>query len=532
MNGLPETFAFILRLYDRAHKQWARHLTGIDRTETKKYLLSIGTLTPAFLFLVVASSAIATLGLLLNSVAVIIGAMLIAPLMGPIILLGFAVARTDIVHGMLAAKSLLIGVLMALVGSYVIVKLSPFIAPTSEILARTQPNLFDLLVAVVSGMVGGYAVVRREVGTVAGVAIATALMPPLAAAGFGLATGDQSIFGGAFFLFLTNMIAISFSAAGMAVWYGFGNFSAPRELLWKTAAGLLVIAILSVPLMHSLDETVSRTLANKQVESLLREEGAEKFWQLGQITTHIDGDQALQVAALVFVPEVDPGAEKRLNQRMSEQLGKAVHLDLNQVLIGEKKPFTAAPPAPTLTAPAELTEAEALRRYLKRFLGLPAAVAEIDAAANALLIQVRPTYTGSLAELMATEKSLAGKLPKWKVTLIPPQSVLPEIHFSHGSDELGKDALATIEEIKWALQRWNIRNVRIEGGSANNETRHGKTLELKRARKPAEIFKAAGIESELAVQTPHHTQATEEKETGRRKFRVAIVSIIPAAKRF
>lgn len=530
MNGRPH-FPLIRRLRTHIVKLWLRHLVGVDRPEAERYVLSIGALTPAFVFLVVASCAIATLGLLLNSVAVIIGAMLIAPLMGPIILLGFAVARTDIGHGIQAGKALVVGVLTALASSYAIVSLAPFIAPTPEILARTQPNLFDLLVAVVSGMAGGYAVVRREVGTVAGVAIATALMPPLATAGYGLATSNQAIFNGAFFLFLTNMIAISFSAAGMAVWYGFGNLRAPRELLWKTFAGLLVLAALSVPLMHSLNETVSRTLTDKKVESILREEGAKKSWQLGHISTSNDNDQVLQVAALVFVPEIDPDAPILLNRHMREQLGKPVHLDLDQVLIGERKPLAVtASPSPVQPMRVELSDADALQRYLKRFLGLPLAAVEIDATANSLAIQVGPTYVGGLAELMAAEKTLAGNLPKWKVTLIPPTLVLPEIHFSQSATELNKDALSSIEEINWALARWKIHNVRIEGAAARDEARKDKTLGLKRAATLAETFKAAGVECEIAARSTSSSLAAEEKEDGRRKFRVATVSIISSRK--
>jgi len=522
---------FLHRLRVQLLRIWKRHTVGIDRQEAEKYVLSIGVLTNAYVFLVVVSSAIATLGLLLNSVAVIIGAMLIAPLMGPIILLGFSIAKTNIVHGILAAKSLLIGVLTALASSYVVVKLSPFIAPTAEILARTQPNLFDLLVAVLSGMAGGYAVVRREVGTVAGVAIATALMPPLATAGYGLATGNQAIFNGAFFLFLTNMIAISFSAAVMAAWYGLGNLNAPRELLWKTVAGLIVIAILSVPLMRSLDETVSRTLTNKNVESILREEGTGKSWQLGQIATRNDDQNVLQVAALVFVPEIDPGATDRLSQRMRGQLGKAVHLDLDQVLIGERKPLVAAIPAP-IQSMRDLSDTEALQRYMKRFLGLPTVAVEIDTAANSLTIQVGQSYAGGLVELMAAEKALAGNLPKWKVTLIPPPADLPEIHFLQGSAELDKDALNIVEEINWALSRWKIHNVRIEGTAASDEMRKDKSLGLKRAGNLAEIFKSAGVSCEIVASTPPSSQAADEKEAGRQKFRVAAVSIISPRMRF
>lgn len=523
---------FLHRLRVQLLRIWKRHTVGIDRREAEKYVLSIGALTPAFVFLVVASSAIATLGLLLNSVAVIIGAMLIAPLMGPIILLGFSIARTDIVHGVHAAKSLVVGILVALASAYVIVKLSPFIAPTAEILARTQPNLFDLLVAVVSGMAGGYAVVRREVGTVAGVAIATALMPPLATAGYGLATGNQAIFNGALFLFLTNMIAISFSAAGMAVWYGFGNLSAPRELMWKTVVGLIVIAILSVPLMRSLDETVSRTLTNKNVESILREEGTEKSWQLGQITTRNNDQNVLQVAALVFVPEIDPGASDRLTNRMRGQLGKAVHLDLDQVLIGERKPLAAAITAPFQSMRVDLSDTEALQRYLKRFLGFPTAAVEIDAASNSLVIQVGQSYTGRLREIMVAEKSLADNLPKWQVILIPPPAIFPEIHFSPGSAELDKDALNTVEVIQWALSRWKIHNIRIEGAATSDEIRKDKALGMKRAGTLAEMFKAAGTESEIAASTPSRSQAADEKEVGMWKFRKAAVSLIPPKRVF
>lgn len=532
MNDTTDAYPLIRRIRIRFLKLWAQHTDGVDRQEAEKHVLSIGVLTHAYVFLVVVSSAIATLGLLLNSVAVIIGAMLIAPLMGPIILLGFSIAKTNIVHGILAAKSLLIGVLTALASSYVIVKLSPFIAPTAEILARTQPNLFDLLVAVLSGMAGGYAVVRREVGTVAGVAIATALMPPLATAGYGLATGNQAIFNGAFFLFLTNMIAISFSAAVMAAWYGLGNLHAPRELLWKTVVGMMVLAVLSVPLMRALNETVSRTMTNKNVESILRKEGMEKSWQLGQISTRNDNEHQLQVAALVFVPEIDPDAPKRLGQRMGEQLGKSVHLDLDQVLIGERKPLSATLPAPAPPPPAELSETEALRRYLKRFLGLPSTAVEIDAAANSLTIQVGQTYAGGLGEVMAMEKALAGNLPKWKVILIPPPTILPEIHFPKGSAELDKDALDSAAEINWALSRWKIRNVYIEGGAAGDEMRRDKALGLKRASKLAEILKSAGVECEIVARAASSEQAAEEKEAGRWKFRIAAVSIIPPKRQF
>lgn len=502
---LPQTFP--QRLQAKLQQFWRAHLIGVNQEEARTYVLSIGSLTPAFVFLVVISCAIATLGLLLNSVAVIIGAMLVAPLMGPIISLGFAVASTDIKHGIQAAKALLIGILVALGTSCAIVKLSPFIAPTTEILARTQPNLFDLLVAVLSGLAGGYAIVRREIGTVAGVAIATALMPPLATAGYGLATGNPAIFDGAILLFLTNMIAISFSAAGMAIWYGFGNLHTPRDLLWKTLVGLLLMALLSIPLLRALNDAVSRTLASKQVESILREEGAKKSWQLGQIATRNDGAGALQVEALVFVPEIDPDARQRVGARLNSQLGKLVQLELNQVLLGDRQPLAAAlAPAPAL--PAELTETQALQRYLKRFLPLPTTAVEIDAASSALNIQVAPGYPGRLGELMAQEAHLASNLEKWKIALIPPLGALPDITFTRDSADLDAPGSRALKETEWALKRWQLAHVRIAGGASGAEIRLDRQLPAKRAALVADALKASGITSKVDTSPDSATSAT------------------------
>ncbi|MDD5240530.1 MAG: TIGR00341 family protein [Sulfuricella sp.] len=509
------------KLKKKLSRLWVRHLVGANREEAEQYAASIGRLNPAFVFLVVVSSAIATFGLLLNSVAVIIGAMLIAPLMGPIILLGFSVAMTDINHGIQAAKALVTGVAMAILTAYVIVRLAPFIAPTPEILARTQPNLFDLLVAVASGLAGGYAIVRREVGTVAGVAIATALMPPLATAGFGLATDNHFVFEGAFFLFLTNMIAISFSAAGMAVWYGFGNLRAPRELLWKTLVGVLVLALLSVPLVNSLNQTVSKAWAVKSVEGIIRDEGEKRSWQLGQITVDDNGERGMQINALVFVRDVDSSVTAQLEQRISSALGRRVQFDLNQVLVGERKAMIAA--AVTPPAPLELPEREALSRYLKRFLAFPVAAMEIDPHSNAVFLQVGANYTGQMLALMEAERTLTVNLPKWKITLIPAQQPLPEVSFSPDSAKPDKQGERAVEEIVWALSRWKIKSVEAAGSMSVVESRGKSKLAMRRAEYVADQLIQAGVECQAVALSPPRTQEIEEREVGRAKYRVVKV---------
>ena len=165
---------------------------------------------------IVFSAGIATFGLVLNSPAVIIGAMLISPLMGPIMATGLALAAGDFYLCFKALLNLFASVCLAVSLSAGIVWLLPFHSVTGEILSRTNPTLLDLGIALFSGLAGSVAVCRSNSGgvtTLPGVAIAVALMPPLCAVGFGLGTGvDLRIMEGAGLLFLTNLVAIVASA--------------------------------------------------------------------------------------------------------------------------------------------------------------------------------------------------------------------------------------------------------------------------------------------------------------------------------
>lgn len=155
---------------------------------------------------------IASVGLNVNSTAVVIGAMLISPLMAPIVGTGFALAMFDFTLLRKSLKNLLISTLVGLLVSFLYFLLTPFKEAQTEILARTSPNIYDVLIAFFGGLVGVIAVTRVEKGNpIPGVAIATALMPPLCTAGYGLATGNLSYFGGALFLYAINCVFICIS---------------------------------------------------------------------------------------------------------------------------------------------------------------------------------------------------------------------------------------------------------------------------------------------------------------------------------
>lgn len=156
--------------------------------------------------------AIASIGLNVNSTAVIIGAMLISPLMGPIVGLGYGTAVSDFSLIKLSFRNMLIFIVISLITSTLYFILSPLNEAQSELLARTQPTLWDVLIAFFGGVAGMLATARKEGSNVIpGVAIATALMPPLCTVGFGLAHQNWDFVIGAFYLFSINCVFIAFA---------------------------------------------------------------------------------------------------------------------------------------------------------------------------------------------------------------------------------------------------------------------------------------------------------------------------------
>lgn len=156
---------------------------------------------------------VASIGLNVNSTAVIIGAMLISPLMGPIMGIGYGAGINDFTLIRKSFKNLAIATVIGLLTSTTYFLISPLSSAQSELLARTTPNVWDVLIALFGGLAGIVAATRKEkTNVIPGVAIATALMPPLCTAGFGLATGNFGYFFGAFYLYIINCVFIAISS--------------------------------------------------------------------------------------------------------------------------------------------------------------------------------------------------------------------------------------------------------------------------------------------------------------------------------
>ena len=221
------------------------------------------------------SIVIASAGLNVNSTAVIIGAMLISPLMGPIIGLGLALGTNDVDLLKLAAKNLLVMVVISLIASTLFFLLSPLelINPT-ELQARTRPTIYDVLIALFGGLAGILENSRKERGTViAGVAIATALMPPLCTAGYGLSSFHFKFFFGAMYLFVINTVFITLATYVMVKYLRFKAVSGLDPVVAKKRRNTIsaLIAVVVIPSIISAIGMIQDNNFERNVEAFVQE---------------------------------------------------------------------------------------------------------------------------------------------------------------------------------------------------------------------------------------------------------------------
>jgi len=268
-KGIPEG--------DKLDAMRGRPLPWIHRASPEEFrdlfqiLRENARTSESYIVLIILSTLLATFGLFADSAPVIIGAMILAPLMSPIVAMGMGILRTS--DGDLlwrSFRSFLIGVVAAVTCTVIVTWLTPLRTINSEIAARLNPTLLDMGIAVVSGVAGAYAHARSSVArSLAGVAIAVALVPPLAVCGIGLGWGDFSVFRGAGLLFITNFVGMILAAAATFLVLGFSPFTYSRRGLSISVTAVLVVSILLVPsFMRMVDEhRIIRILDDRVIES-------------------------------------------------------------------------------------------------------------------------------------------------------------------------------------------------------------------------------------------------------------------------
>jgi uncharacterized hydrophobic protein (TIGR00271 family) len=316
-----------------------------------------------FFLLVVLSSSIATLGLITNSPAVIIGAMLVAPLMSPIIGLGLSSITGDLFLARNATTALTGGAVLAVLLSTLMTMANtrlPFVVLQElpgEVLSRIHPSPIDLVIALAGGLAAAYALTRPNLSAaLPGVAIATALMPPLCTVGIGIALAEWEVAGGALLLFVTNAITIAFAAALVFFLRGFSpdtqivDHRLPRTLL----IAALITLILLVPLTYYSVQFVQQANENRVIDEVVNAEVARLNAELVELTVSHFGN------GLDMILTVRTGQALRYEQVIALQeavvdgLHRPVSLKVNQVFAERLDPLV--PPTPTWTATLVPTE--------------------------------------------------------------------------------------------------------------------------------------------------------------------------------
>lgn len=268
-------------------------LTVSERLEVNRRIRQSALAGVDFYTLIILASVIAVVGLIQNSAAVIIGAMLVAPLMSPILAMAHSIVLGDGRMLTRASESTVKGVVLAIVVAIAVSLILPSQPLSAEILSRTRPNLLDLLVALASGAAAAYALSRKRLAAaLPGVAIAAALVPPLAVVGIGLGYGLYSLAGGALLLFVTNLTAIILSAAIAFLLLGFRPTQAERgqRLQRGMLLSLLIIFIIAIPLGYTTYNFQRQLERQKIVEDVLGEELTRERAEVENVTITPAGD--------------------------------------------------------------------------------------------------------------------------------------------------------------------------------------------------------------------------------------------------
>ncbi|MEP5566244.1 MAG: TIGR00341 family protein, partial [Halioglobus sp.] len=312
-----------------ARAMTGKHLPLFNHASEEEYrelfvsLRDNATPSSSFQVLMVLSVMLALAGMYANSAPVIIGAMILAPLMAPIVSLAMGLARSEpnLIKG--SVKTLMVGTAWGLGCAVLLAWLMPFDIATDEMKSRMSPTLLDLLIAVISGIAGAYAHAKDEIAkSLAGVAIAVALVPPLSVAGIGLGWGDWHMARGALLLLTTNLVGISLAASATFLVLGFAPFTRARRGL---GVSLMIAAIVSVPLYIAYDHLVERSRLQERVP-------AGEFRLLDQ-QVHV-GKVNVTLAQPTLVSVVVSSAERlenthldELKRLISEQLDREIQLD-------------------------------------------------------------------------------------------------------------------------------------------------------------------------------------------------------------
>ena len=421
----------------KINKYFDIHFERADDATISKRLIGGAKIKGPALVTLILSIFIASIGLNMNSTAVVIGAMLISPLMGPILATGFGFATLNFTVVKSGILRLSLQVTIAVLASALYFYISPVQAATSELLARTEPNIFDVFIAIFGGLAGIIGQTRKTLDNVIpGVAIATALMPPLCTAGYGLANGNWHYFIGAGYLFFINAFFIFFAAFIVLK----GVYSLPfhkqvEEVNRRNQLIFLVIGlIMAIPSIYAgYDMTIKYSESNHMeqfIKNDINQEGRRQVidYSLDQTNKLVDivvigapvtseeqaklddklqKDEYLQPYTLRFVNSVD---EKKSTMDKTNLNKSSENLETYKNLNNLYQPTYQLVSETINTMKTTEAEAKALFPFVSKVEGMPLIDNLEQPKASRYMVIIHTTSTISDADLERIKAWLEAKL--------------------------------------------------------------------------------------------------------------------------
>ena len=421
----------------KINKYFDIHFERADDATISKRLIGGAKIKGPALVTLILSIFIASIGLNMNSTAVVIGAMLISPLMGPILATGFGFATLNFTVVKSGILRLSLQVTIAVLASALYFYISPVQAATSELLARTEPNIFDVFIAIFGGLAGIIGQTRKTLDNVIpGVAIATALMPPLCTAGYGLANGNWNYFFGASYLFFINAFFIFFASFIVLK----GVYSLPfhkqaEEVNRRNQLIFLVIGlIMAIPSIYAgYDMTIKYSESNHMeqfIKNDINQEGRRQVidYSLDQTNKLVDivvigapvtseeqaklddklqKDEYLQPYTLRFVNSVD---EKKSTMDKTNLNKSSENLETYKNLNNLYQPTYQLVSETINTMKTTEAEAKALFPFVSKVEGMPLIDNLEQPKASRYMVIIHTTSTISDADLERIKAWLEAKL--------------------------------------------------------------------------------------------------------------------------
>ena len=421
----------------KINKYFDIHFERADDATISKRLIGGAKIKGPALVTLILSIFIASIGLNMNSTAVVIGAMLISPLMGPILATGFGFATLNFTVVKSGILRLSLQVTIAVLASALYFYISPVQAATSELLARTEPNIFDVFIAIFGGLAGIIGQTRKTLDNVIpGVAIATALMPPLCTAGYGLANGNWQYFIGAGYLFFINAFFIFFAAFIVLK----GVYSLPfhkqaEEVNRRNQLIFLVIGlIMAIPSIYAgYDMTIKYSESNHMeqfIKNDINQEGRRQVIdysldqtnklvdivvigapvtseERAQLDNKLQKDEYLQNYTLRFVNSVD---EKKSTMDKTNLNKSSENLETYKNLNNLYQPTYQLVSETINTMKTTEAEAKALFPFVSKVEGMPLINNLEEPKASRYMVIIHTTSTISDADLERIKAWLEAKL--------------------------------------------------------------------------------------------------------------------------